>query len=283
MQVIVTGARGQLGADVVRLLRTHGETVFAADVDEMDVTDENSVRDFFALHPSDAVVHCAAYTAVDNAESEPELCRMVNETGTLHVARCAEAQGAKLVYVSSDYIYPGTGDQPQTEDTPAAPLNVYGRTKYAGELAAAVCSRLFILRTSWVFGVHGENFPHKMLSLARTHDRLRVVDDQIGSPTFTEDLATLICQMLHTESYGTYNATNEGFCSWYDFAAEIFRKTNLRIQLDRVSTADFHAPADRPRNSRLSKAALMDAGFSPLPTWQDALDRFLAHTLTTTA
>ena len=283
MRVIVTGARGQLGTDVVRLLKKLGETVFAADVDEMDVTDENSVRDFFALHPADAVVHCAAYTAVDRAESEPDTCRLVNETGTRNVALCAEEQGAKLVYISTDYIYPGTGEQPQTESTPASPLNVYGQTKYAGELAAAVCGRLFILRTSWVFGLNGDNFPRKMLSLAETHDHLRVVDDQVGSPTFTEDLALLICRMLPTDAYGTYNATNEGFCSWFDFAAEIFRKAKVSVELERVSTLEFHAPADRPRNSRLSKDALQRAGFSPLPTWQDALDRYLAQAFTTTA
>lgn len=279
MRVIVTGARGQLGTDVVRLLDMQGEIVYAADLADMDITNAQSVESFFHAHPADAVIHCAAYTAVDKAESEPELCRLVNETGTQHIARAAEAAGAKLVYISTDYVYPGEGTQPQSEDTTPAPRNVYGRTKYAGELAVQQCSRLFILRTSWVFGLHGNNFPFKMLSLAKTHDSLCVVNDQVGSPTFTEDLASLICRMIRTESYGTYNVSNEGFCSWYDFAETIFHKANLNITLKPVSSEAFAAAADRPRNSRMSKDALCKAGFERLPRWQDALDRFLSRAL----
>lgn len=279
MKVIVTGAHGQLGSDVVCALQKSGHTPIPADREEFDITDADQTQAFFLLHRPDAVIHCAAYTAVDKAESEADICRLVNVTGTENVARAAEMIHAKMLYISTDYIYGGQGETPLCESSPASPLNVYGQTKYAGELAAQKCSRLFVVRTSWVFGLGGCNFIKTILRLAKSGGTLRVVCDQVGSPTFTEDLAVLLCAMIGTEKYGTYNATNENFCSWFDFAQTILRKSGQSAKVLPVSSEEYGAPAVRPKNSRLSKQKLSDNGFSRLPSWEDALDRFLARYL----
>lgn len=279
MKVIVTGAHGQLGSDVVCALQKSGHTPIPADREEFDITDADQTQAFFLLHRPDAVIHCAAYTAVDKAESEADICRLVNVTGTENVARAAEMIHAKMLYISTDYIYGGQGETPLCESSPASPLNVYGQTKYAGELAAQKCSRLFVVRTSWVFGLGGCNFIKTILRLAKSGGTLRVVCDQVGSPTFTEDLAVLLCAMIGTDKYGTYNATNENFCSWFDFAQTILRKSGQSAKVLPVSSEEYGAPAVRPKNSRLSKQKLSDNGFSRLPSWEDALDRFLARYL----
>lgn len=279
MKVIVTGAHGQLGSDVVCALQKSGHTPIPADREEFDITDADQTQAFFLLHHPDAVIHCAAYTAVDKAESEADICRLVNVTGTENVARAAEMIHAKMLYISTDYIYGGQGETPLCESSPASPLNVYGQTKYAGELAAQKCSRLFVVRTSWVFGLGGCNFIKTILRLAKSGGTLRVVCDQVGSPTFTEDLAVLLCAMIGTDKYGTYNATNENFCSWFDFAQTILRKSGQSAKVLPVSSEEYGAPAVRPKNSRLSKQKLSDNGFSRLPSWEDALDRFLARYL----
>lgn len=279
MKVIVTGAHGQLGSDVVCALQKSGHTPIPADREEFDITDADQTQAFFLLHRPDAVIHCAAYTAVDKAESEADICRLVNVTGTENVARAAEMIHAKMLYISTDYIYGGQGETPLCESSPASPLNVYGQTKYAGELAAQKCSRLFVVRTSWVFGLGGCNFIKTILRLAKSGGTLRVVCDQVGSPTFTEDLAVLLCAMIGTEKYGTYNATNENFCSWFDFAQAILRKSGQSAKVLPVSSEEYGASAVRPKNSRLSKQKLSDNGFSRLPSWEDALDRFLARYL----
>lgn len=275
MNVIVTGSGGQLGYDVCARLSTNGHCVLPLDLPEVDITDERQVRLFFDAHRPDAVIHCAAFTSVDRAESDPASCARVNVDGTRNIALEAERFGAKLIYISSDYIYGGCGSQPLTEACEAHPVNVYGRTKYAGELEARNCSRLFIVRTSWVFGQHGENFVKTILRLSETQDVLRVVCDQVGSPTFTEDLAILLCAMIQTERYGIYNASNEGFCSWHEFAQEILRVAGRKVCVWPVSSAEYASAACRPQNSRLSKQALCDAGFSRLPNWKDALVRYL--------
>lgn len=279
MKVIVTGAHGQLGSDVVCALQKSGHTPIPADREEFDITDADQTQAFFLLHRPDTVIHCAAYTAVDKAESEADICRLVNVTGTENVARAAEMIHAKMLYISTDYIYGGQGETPLCETSPASPLNVYGQTKYAGELAAQKCSRLFVVRTSWVFGLGGCNFIKTILRLAKSGGTLRVVCDQVGSPTFTEDLAVLLCAMIGTDKYGTYNATNENFCSWFDFAQTILRKSGQSAKVLPVSSEEYGAPAVRPKNSRLSKQKLSDNGFSRLPSWEDALDRFLARYL----
>lgn len=275
MNVIVTGSGGQLGQDVCARLASAGHTVFPLDLPDVDITDARQVRRFFDANVPDAVIHCAAFTSVDRAEKEPDTCRRVNVTGTRCVAEAAEMHGAKLIYVSSDYIYGGCGDEPMPESAEAHPVNVYGQTKYEGELAARACSRLFIVRTSWVFGLHGDNFVKTILRLAEKQDVLRVVCDQIGSPTFTEDLAALLCEMIGTERYGVYNASNEGFCSWHAFAEEILRMFGRQVCVWPVSSAEYASAAIRPLNSRMSKQALQDAGFSRLPHWKDALARCL--------
>ena len=275
MRIIVTGALGQLGVDVVQRLHELEHTPIATDIMDLDITQKDDVLSFFSNNPADAVIHCAAYTAVDRAEEEPDAAWRVNVLGTRNVAEAAEQHGMKMLYVSTDYVYPGTGDQPQRESVTPSPCNVYGKTKLEGEREAAVCSRLFIVRTSWVFGLYGRNFVETMLKLSETHDTLRVVSDQIGSPTYTVDLAVLLCSMIETERYGTYNASNEGYCSWYSFAKTIFELTGRSVEVIPVSTEAYGAKAVRPKNSRMSKKKLVLYGFTPLPRWHDALKRYL--------
>ena len=280
MKVLVTGARGQLGYDVVRLLTREGIPCLGADITDFDCTDEAAARAFIAGYGPDAVVHCAAYTNVDGAEVNRETAFAVNVTGTSVVARAAAEQGAKLVYISTDYIFDGTGEAPWKTDSPVSPVNYYGETKLGGENAVRAASdRFFILRTSWVFGLHGKNFVKTMLRLGREKERLTVVNDQIGSPTYTPDLARLILDMLRTERFGVYHAANEGFCSWYEFAAAIMRAGGLPCRVEPVYSEAYAravpSAAVRPKNSRLDRSSLDAAGFPRLPAWQNALERYV--------
>lgn len=275
MKVLVTGANGQLGFDVIKRLNELHDEPIGADRDEFDITDKKSTEDFILALKPDAVVHCAAYTAVDKAEDDSENCRKVNVDGTENIALACRECGAKLVYISSDYVFGGVGTQPLETDSPTAPQNVYGKTKLGGEEKAKICEKHFIIRTSWVFGINGGNFVRTMLRLADTHDSLTVVDDQTGSPTYTPDLARLICDMIKTEKYGTYHASNEGYCTWAQFASEIMRQGKKSTRIIPCTTAEYPAKALRPENSRLSKRCLDEAGFAHLPEWQDALTRFL--------
>jgi len=276
MRVLVTGAKGQLGYDVLQVLAARGIEGIAADIGEFDITDEGATLRFISSCRPDAVIHCAAYTAVDRAEDEPERCRLINETGTAHIAAACRETGAKLVYVSTDYVFPGTGDTPYEADSPTGPLSVYGKTKLAGELAVRrLADKHFIVRTSWAFGRNGNNFVRTMLRLGKERKEINVVNDQIGSPTYTADLAPLLCDMAVTEKYGTYHATNEGFCSWAEFAKAIFDLAGYDTVVNPVTTAQYDAKAHRPANSRLSKASLDQAGFKRLPGWKDALGRYL--------
>lgn len=276
MKVLVTGVRGQLGYDVCRCLTQRGIENRGVDIEDFDLTDEQAVRTYIGDYAPDAVVHCAAYTAVDRAEDNEALCRAVNVDGTAYVARACREVGAKMMYFSTDYVFAGTGENFYQTDDPKAPLSVYGRTKLDGELAAQrEVEKLFIVRISWVFGINGANFVKTMLRLGTQHDTLRVVNDQIGSPTYTADLAPLVCDMLQTERYGVYHATNEGVCSWAEFAVQIMREGGLDVRIEPVTTQEYGAKAPRPSNSRLSKKSLDEAGFSRLPTWQDALHRYI--------
>ncbi|MCQ2353876.1 MAG: dTDP-4-dehydrorhamnose reductase [Clostridia bacterium] len=285
MRIIVTGAAGQLGKDLVPELLSRGHEVIGVDLPELDITDRDGVLDIFSEKRPDAVIHCAAWTAVDIAEDEDkkEAVRRVNAYGTSNIAEAAGSVGAKMIYISTDYIFDGrTGDRPWEACDEAAPINHYGKTKYEGELAAAeFCDKLFIVRISWVFGVHGKNFVATMLRLGRERKNLTVVADQIGSPTYTPDLSRLLADMIATEKYGKYHATNEGFVSWYEFACEIFRLASERdpvysdVKVTPVTSDEYPAKAARPANSRMSKAALDAAGFDRLPAWQDALARYL--------
>ena len=275
MKVLVTGANGQLGYDVIKRLNALGDEPVGADREEFDITDKKATEDYITALRPDVIVHCAAYTAVDKAEDDRDTCGKVNVDGTRSIVLACEKIGAKLVYISSDYVFGGSGTQPLEIDAPKDPQNIYGITKLGGEEEAKKCQKHFIVRTSWVFGINGGNFVKTMLRLADSHEKLTVVDDQTGSPTYTPDLARLICDMIKTEKYGTYHASNEGYCTWAEFAKEIMRQAGKATEIVPCTTAEYPAKAKRPENSRLSKKCLDDAGFDRLPPWQDALARFL--------
>ena len=276
MRVLVTGAKGQLGRDLMNELKRQGLEGIGVDVEEMDITDPEKCRSVIGQAGADAVIHGAAYTAVDAAEDQAELCRKINGEGTRNVAEACRDAGVKLMYISTDYVFDGEGTRPWEPDDERAPLNVYGQTKYEGELAIEeLLDRYYIIRIAWVFGAAGKNFIKTMLRLGREKGAVSVVNDQVGSPTYTYDLARLLVDMVQTEHYGRYHATNEGECSWYEFACEIFRQAGLEVQVTPVSSEAFAAKAKRPANSRMSKEKLTEKGFVRLPDWQDALKRFL--------
>ncbi len=277
MKVLVTGAKGQLGTDLMNELEKRGIESIGVDLQEMDITDREACMRVISESKADAVIHCAAYTAVDAAEDNVDLCRKINGEGTRNVALACQATGAKLMYISTDYVFDGQGTRPWEPDDSRSPLNVYGQTKYEGELAVEeLVEKFFTVRIAWVFGVAGKNFIKTMLRLGKERGAVSVVDDQVGSPTYTYDLARLLVDMIQTDRYGRYHATNEGFCSWYEFACEIFRQAGMdEVKVTPVSSDQFPVKAVRPANSRMSKAKLEENGFEPLPTWQDALGRFL--------
>ncbi|MCM1101646.1 MAG: dTDP-4-dehydrorhamnose reductase [Clostridium sp.] len=278
MKILVTGVKGQLGYDVVNELSARGHEAVGVDVQEMDITDAVSVDRVIKAAAPDAVIHCAAYTAVDAAEENEELCRRVNAEGTRNIAKVCRELDCKMIYISTDYVFSGQGERFWEPDDEKAPQSVYGRTKYEGELAVQeLLDKYFIVRIAWVFGVNGKNFVKTMLKLAENHDTLRVVSDQFGSPTYTFDLAKLLADMVVTDRYGVYHATNEGICSWYEFACAIFEEAGLadKITVLPVSTEEYGAKANRPYNSRMSKEKLVQNGFEKLPPWQDALKRYL--------
>ena len=281
MKVLVTGVNGQLGHDVVNELTKRGHNAVGVDIDEMDITDKKCVDDVIGKTNPDAVIHCAAWTAVDLAEEAENIdkVRAVNAYGTKYIAQSCRALDCKMIYISTDYVFDGQGSEPwQADCKNYAPLNVYGQTKLEGELAVAgTLDKYFIVRIAWVFGVNGKNFIKTMLNVGKTHDTVTVVNDQIGTPTYTYDLARLLVDMIETEKYGYYHATNEGgYISWFDFAKEIYAQAGYSTQVKPVSTAQYGiSKAKRPFNSRLDKSKLLQNGFTPLPTWQDALARYL--------
>ena len=281
MKVLVTGVKGQLGYDVMNELAKRGIEGIGVDVEEMDITDKDACRRVITEAGPDAVIHCAAYTAVDAAEQNMELCRKVNADGTRNIAEVCRDLDISLMYISTDYVFNGTGERPWEPDDVREPLNAYGQAKYEGELAIEeLLDKYFIVRIAWVFGVNGKNFIKTMLRLGREHGAVSVVDDQIGSPTYTYDLARLLVDMIQTDKYGRYHATNEGLCSWYEFAVEIFKKAGMEdvkvTPVDtEVYTSRYPGQAKRPMNSRISKDKLEENGFERLPSWQDALERYL--------
>lgn len=281
MKILVTGVKGQLGYDVVNECQKRGYDAIGVDVEEMDITNPEAVDREIAEANPDAVIHCAAWTAVDAAE-EPEnvaKVRAVNADGTQNIANVCKKLNCKLLYISTDYVFDGQGSEPWLPDQKDyRPLNVYGQTKLEGELAVAnTVEKYFIVRIAWVFGVNGKNFIKTMLNVGKTHDTIRVVNDQIGTPTYTYDLARLLVDMAESEKYGYYHATNEGgYISWYDFACEIFRQAGYPTKVIPVTTAEYGlSKAKRPFNSRLDKHKLVENGFTPLPDWKDALKRYL--------
>jgi len=278
MNILVTGAKGQLGADVVKELSLRGIMCKGVDKDDFDITDKVAVVDAFQSYCPNAVIHCAAYTAVDKAEDEAELCRLINEEGTRNIALACREINAKLIYISTDYVFAGEGKQFYAPYDATAPLSVYGETKLAGEKAILdALEKVFIIRISWVFGINGNNFVKTMLKLGseRQPGTLNVVCDQIGSPTYTADLASLLCDMVVTEKYGMYHATNEGICSWAEFAEEVFRQAGFDMNVNHIPTKEYPTKAIRPCNSRLDKECLDIAGFSRMPDWKDALGRYM--------
>ena len=275
MRVLVTGVKGQLGYDVMSELAGRGHEGIGVDIQEMDITDAASVEKVITEAAPDAVIHCAAYTAVDAAEDNVDLCRRVNAGGTENIARVCKALNCKMMYISTDYVFNGQGTRPWEPDDKREPLNVYGQTKYEGELAVETLEKFFLVRIAWVFGVNGKNFIKTMLNLGKTRDHLTVVADQIGSPTYTYDLARLLVDMIETDRYGRYHATNEGLCSWYEFACEIFKQAGMNVTVSPVTSDQYPAKAKRPMNSRMDKSKLDEMGFKRLPSWQDALGRYL--------
>ncbi len=299
MTVFVTGVNGQLGRDVVKELVKRGFDAVGSDIQEaydgtddgpegfaaryvpLDITDEAAVGKTLDRVRPDAIIHCAAWTAVDAAEEEENAPKVfaVNAAGTEHVAKAAKAIDAKLLYISTDYVFDGTGTSPrEPDDKSFAPLNVYGKSKLEGEFAVTRnTEKFFIVRIAWVFGLNGNNFIKTMIRVGKTRDTVRVVNDQIGTPTYTADLSRLLVDMIETERYGFYHATNEGgYVSWYDFCLEIYRQYGLETKVVPVTSAEYgQSKAARPENSRLSKAKLLQKGFEPLPDWRDALKRYL--------
>lgn len=294
MKLLVTGVKGQLGHDVVNELEKRGHEAIGVDIEEMDITNPVSVQTVMDETKPDAVIHCAAWTAVDAAEEDEnkEMVRFVNAEGTRYIAEACKKLDCAMMYLSTDYVFDGQGDTPWDPDCKDyKPLNVYGQTKLEGELAVAEnLNRFFIVRIAWVFGINGKNFIKTMLNAGKNHQQLTVVNDQIGTPTYTFDLARLLVDMIETDRYGYYHATNEGgYISWYEFAKEIFHQASLlgheeysesRLTILPVSTAQYGiSKASRPFNSRLDKTKLVRQGFTPLPDWKDALNRYLREIL----
>ncbi len=297
MKVFVTGVGGQLGHDTILELEKRGYEGVGSDIQsvysgvgeltapyvQLDITDEKAVKETVErIHP-DVIIHCAAWTAVDAAEDEEnkEKVHAINALGTQYIAEAAKAVDAKMVYISTDYVFDGQGERPwQPDDKCYAPLNVYGQSKLDGELAvSSILDKYFIVRIAWVFGLNGKNFIKTMINVGTTHDTVRVVNDQIGTPTYTLDLARLLVDMVETDKYGYYHATNEGgYISWYDFCCEFYKQYGLDTEVIPVTTAEYGlSKAARPFNSRLDKSKLREAGFKPLPDWKDAVKRYLAE------
>ena len=276
MKIVVTGVNGQLGYDVVKELNNRNYTeVIGIDIKDLDITNENAVKDFMNINNPDVIVHCAAYTAVDNAEDNQKTCYDVNVNGTKYLVESAKELDAKFLYISTDYVFSGDKDSEYfVEDIPN-PKSVYGETKYLGEVETLNHNKHFIVRISWVFGKNGNNFIKTMIKLGKEKNELNIVFDQIGSPTYTHDLSKLIVDMIETDKYGIYQATNDGVCSWFEFAQKIFEFSNIDISLNPILTEQYPTKAKRPRNSVMSKKNLIDNGFELLPSWQDALKRYL--------
>ena len=297
MKVFVTGVCGQLGHDCVNEIIARGGDVIGSDIHEnyagiadrsavttapyvqLDITDRDAVQKTIEELKPDAIIHCAAWTNVDGAEDKQEIVHKINAVGTAYIAEAAKAVDSKMLYLSTDYVFDGQGTRPwEPDDKCYAPLNAYGQSKLDGEMAVAnTLAKFFIVRIAWVFGLNGKNFIKTMINVGKTHDTVRVVNDQIGTPTYTLDLAILLVDMIKTDKYGYYHATNEGgYISWYDFCCEFYKQYGLDTKVIPVTTAEYGlSVAARPFNSRLDKSKLISAGFTPLPTWQDAVSRYL--------
>lgn len=276
MKVLVTGYTGQLGFDVIRELKARNIECIGTTRNEFSLTDTEKMQAFVKAYKPDAVIHCAAYMNVNEAEDNKDLCMLVNYSSTKELAKICKEIDAKMIYISTDYVFAGSGEGFYEINNDKEPQNVYGKSKLKGELAIQkILDKYFIIRTSWLFGINGNNFIKYVLSEQKKGNKLRIVNDQIGSPTYAVDLAKLLCDMALSDKYGIYHATNEGICSWYDFACEIFKQADIKINVKPVSSTAFPTKAIRPHNSRMSKKCLDEAGFNRLPTWQNALTKYL--------
>ena len=276
MKVLVTGANGQLGYDVIKRLEEKKIEYLGTDRDTLDITKEDDVKRVIRDYRPDVIVHCAAYTAVDKAEDERELCYAVNVLGTRYIAKACKEIDAKMIYISTDYVFDGEGDTPFEVTDKPNPINYYGKTKYEGELEVQkLIDKYFIVRISWVFGSNGNNFVKTMLRLGKERDEISVVADQVGSPTYTYDLSKLLVEMIETDKYGIYHATNEGYCSWYEFACEIFKQAGMDVKVNPIKTEEYPTRAMRPKNSRLDKIKNNDSKITHLRTWQEALNTMI--------
>ena len=276
MKVLVTGANGQLGYDVVKELQKQNIECYGASRQDFDIVDFEATENFIKNYMPDAVIHCAAYTAVDKAEDEQGLCYLVNASATENIAEICRKINAKMLYISTDYVFDGTKDNFYEVDDKPNPINVYGKTKLLGEQAVQrILNKYFIVRISWVFGEHGNNFVKTMLRLGKERKEINVVADQYGSPTYTADLAPLLVEMIQTEKYGVYHATNEGVCTWAEFAEEIFKIAGMDVKVNHITTAEYPTRAKRPINSRLSKKKLRQKSFKTFENWKETLKSFL--------
>lgn len=276
MKVLVTGYSGQLGYDVFHEGINRGLQMFGTSSKDLDIIDKTQVYTYVNSLEPDVIIHCAAYTAVDKAEDDQERCYEVNVIGTKNVAEAAKQVGAKFVYISTDYVFNGQGNEPYTENDQTNPIGYYGYTKLEGEkVVQTILEECFIIRISWVFGINGNNFIKTMLSLSETRDELNVVGDQCGSPTYTFDLSRLVLDMIETDHYGIYHASNEGFCSWAEFAEEVFEISGKKVKVNAISTEEYPTRARRPKNSKMSKQKLVNSGFQKLPMWKEAIAHYL--------
>ena len=276
MKVLVTGVKGQLGYDVVKDLEKRGHQPIGVDRDEMDLMDNEAIRTFIMDLKPEAIIHCAAYTAVDKAEEEVETCYQINAESVKVISECAKELDVKLIYISTDYVFDGTKEGEYVETDTPNPINVYGASKLKGEqYVQTLLEKYYIVRISWVFGVNGNNFIKTMRCLGSERDELNIINDQVGSPTYTADLAPLLVDMMETDKYGIYHAMNEETCSWYEFANEIFKQSGIEVKTNPITTDQYPTAAKRPMNSRMSKAKLKANGFNLLPTWQEALAHYL--------
>ena len=274
--ILVTGSTGQLGSDVVKELLKRGYSTLSPNRSEFNLCSEDSIRNYILNSNCEAIVHCAAYTQVDKAEDEKDLCIKINATATKHIVKCAKILDIPMIYISTDYVFDGTKDGEYTENDETNPINIYGESKLAGEkYVQEILDKYYIVRTSWVFNINGKNFIETMLRLSKANNQLSIVNDQIGSPTYTKDLSRLLVDMLETSKYGLYHATNEGYCSWYEFADSKFKLANINIDIKAINSNEYASRAKRPLNSKLSKDKLIEYGFKPLPHWEDALKDYL--------
>lgn len=276
MKILVTGVKGQLGYDVVKALESRGHQPVGVDHEEMDLMNNNMIQNFIMNLKPEAIIHCAAYTAVDQAEEEVEICYQINAEAVKVIAECAKTLDIPMIYISTDYVFDGTKASEYVETDIPNPINVYGASKLKGEqYVQQLLEKFYIVRISWVFGINGNNFIKTMQRLGNEQDQLNIIHDQVGSPTYTAHLAPLLVDMIETDQYGIYHATNEEYCSWYEFADEIFKQSQLDVTLHPITTDQYKTKAKRPLNSQMSKQKLSDYGFHRLPTWQEALKNYL--------